>query len=70
MTLINKSEIKGKLKQAKGAVKENLGRATHNRDMEVEGAADRREGSLQETVGKARRKVGDVVTDVGKKLRK
>jgi uncharacterized protein YjbJ (UPF0337 family) len=70
MGLPNKAEIKGKIKKAKGTVKENVGHAVGNRRMENQGAADRRKGDVQETLGKARRKVGDAVKDVGKALRK
>jgi uncharacterized protein YjbJ (UPF0337 family) len=70
MALPNKAEIKGKVNKAKGAVKENVGRATRNRSLEIEGAADRGKGAVQETVGRARRKVGDAVRDLGRTLRK
>jgi uncharacterized protein YjbJ (UPF0337 family) len=70
MGLPNKAEIKGKIKKAKGTVKEDVGHAVGNRSMENHGATDRREGSVQETVGKARRKVGDAVKDLGDTLRK
>jgi uncharacterized protein YjbJ (UPF0337 family) len=70
MAIPNKTEITGKLKRAKGAIKENIGRATHNRGMEIEGAADRRKGAVQETVSRARRKVGDALKDLGKTIRK
>ena len=69
MGLPNKTEIKGKIKKAKGTVKENLGHAIGNRTMEKHGAADRRKGNVQETLGKARRKVGDAVKDLGKAIR-
>lgn len=70
MGLPNKAEVKGKIKKAKGTVKEDVGHAVGNRRMENQGAADRQEGSVQETLGKARRKVGDAVKDLGKTLRK
>ena len=70
MGLPNKAEIKGKVKKAKGTVKENVGRAVGNRSMENEGAADRGKGGVQETLGKARRKVGDAVKNLGKTMRK
>jgi len=69
MTLPNTSEIKGKVKRAKGAVKETIGRATLNPRLENEGAADRRKGAGQETLGRARRKVGDAVKELGKTIR-
>lgn len=70
MGLPNKTEIKGKIKKAKGTVKENLGHAMGNQTMESNGAADRRKGNVQETMGKARRKVGDAVKDLGNAMRK
>lgn len=65
MGLPNKDEVKGKFEQAKGAVKENVGRAVGNNDLETEGQADRAEGNIQEGYGEARRKVGDAIKDVG-----
>jgi uncharacterized protein YjbJ (UPF0337 family) len=70
MGLPNKAEIKGKIKKAKGTAKENIGHAVGNRSMENQGAADRSKGSVQETLGKARRKVGDAVKDLGNTMRK
>jgi uncharacterized protein YjbJ (UPF0337 family) len=65
MGLPNKDEIEGKLDQAKGAVKENVGRAVDDRDMETEGQADRAGGNIQEGLGTARRKVGETIEDIG-----
>lgn len=70
MGLPNKAEVRGKINKAKGTVKENIGHAVGNRRMENDGAADRRKGGVQETVGKARRKVGDAVKDLGNTMRK
>lgn len=61
-------EIKGKGKQVKGTAKEKLGRLAGDRDLEDEGRGDRFEGEVQENFGKARRKVGDAVEDLGKKI--
>ncbi len=64
----NKDEVEGKFDQAKGAVKENVGRAVGNDEMEAEGAADRAGGNLQEGYGTARRKVGEAIEDVGENI--
>jgi uncharacterized protein YjbJ (UPF0337 family) len=64
----NKSEIKGKGKQIKGAIKVKVGEVTNNPNLEAEGEAERREGKVQEKVGKVRRKVGKVVVKAGKAL--
>jgi len=70
MGIPNKDEVKGKMDQAKGAVKENVGRAVNDRDLEAEGQADRASGKVQEGVGTARRKVGEAIHDVGDALRR
>ena len=61
-------EVKGKGKQVKGAVKEQLGKLTGNRDLENSGTADRVEGDVQEGFGKAKRKIGEAVEKVGKRI--
>ena len=66
MGIPNKDEVEGKWDQAKGAVKENVGRAVDDRDLEAEGEADRAGGKVQEGFGTARRKVGEAIDDVGK----
>ena len=65
MSLPNRDEVEGKMDQAKGAVKENVGRAIGDREMETEGAADRASGNVQEGYGETKRKVGDAIKDVG-----
>ncbi|HEY0320745.1 MAG TPA: CsbD family protein [Pyrinomonadaceae bacterium] len=70
MGLPNKDEVEGKFDQAKGAVKENVGHAVGDDEMEAEGGADRAGGKLQEGYGEVKRKVGDAVKDVGDAIRK
>lgn len=69
MGLPNKDEVEGKFDQAKGIVKENVGRAIDDREMETEGAADRAGGKVQEGYGEVKRNVGDAVKDIGDKIR-
>lgn len=66
----NKDEVEGKFDEAKGSVKEGLGRAVGDREMESEGEADRAGGHLQEGFGTARRKVGDALGDLGDSIGK
>lgn len=66
----NKDEIEGKFDQAKGSIKEGVGRAINDDEMEAEGRADRAGGHLQEGYGEAKRKVGDAIKDVGDAIRK
>jgi uncharacterized protein YjbJ (UPF0337 family) len=70
MGVPNKTEMRGKINKAKGAVKERIGHAVGDPNMEKEGAAARSKGSMQETVGKARRKVGDALKDLGRTIRR
>jgi uncharacterized protein YjbJ (UPF0337 family) len=61
-------EIKGKGKQVKGAVKEELGKLTGDRKLEDSGTADRVEGDVQEGFGKTKRKIGEAVEDLGERI--
>ena len=53
---MNKDELKGKVEKAKGYVKEQVGKATDDPDLQDEGTAQRGAGEVQEGFGKARRK--------------
>jgi uncharacterized protein YjbJ (UPF0337 family) len=66
MGMPNKDEMEGKFDQAKGTVKENVGRAVNDREIEGEGPTERAGGNLQEGYGTAKRKVGEAIEDVGK----
>lgn len=70
MGLPNKDEVKGKFDQAKGSIKEKVGRATNDRDLETEGQADKAGGDIREGFGTARRKVGETIEDIGDAIRK
>jgi uncharacterized protein YjbJ (UPF0337 family) len=70
MGLPNRDEMEGKFDKAKGSVKETVGRAVNDRDLENEGRADRAGGKVEEGFGKARRKVGEAIEDIGESVRK
>jgi uncharacterized protein YjbJ (UPF0337 family) len=67
--MMNKDEVKGKWAKTKGYVKDKIGEATGNPDLEAEGEAQRAVGAVQETVGKARRKTGKAVEKVADKIK-
>ena len=67
---INKDEVEGKWDKTKGAVKENVGRAINDEDLEAEGKMDRAKGNVKETFGEARRKVGEAVEDIGEDIKR
>jgi uncharacterized protein YjbJ (UPF0337 family) len=66
----NNDEIKGKYEQAKGSVKEGLGRLTGDDEMRAEGSADKMKGDVQEGYGTAKRKVGEAIEDVGDAIKR
>ena len=61
-------ELKGKGKKVSGAVKEKLGKALNDPDLHERGQQECAEGQVQETVGRARRKVGGAVEDLGDEI--
>jgi uncharacterized protein YjbJ (UPF0337 family) len=65
MGLPNRDEVKGKFDQVKGKIKEKVGGAVDDRELEEEGEADRAGGKVQEGFGKGRRKVGEAIKDLG-----
>jgi uncharacterized protein YjbJ (UPF0337 family) len=70
MGIPNKDEVEGKFDQAKGKVKETIGRATNDRDLESEGEADNAGGKVREGFGTAKRKVGEAIEDVGDAIKR
>jgi uncharacterized protein YjbJ (UPF0337 family) len=64
----NKDEVEGKGKDIKGQVKEKVGEFTNNPNLESEGEADQVEGKVQKNIGEARRKVGETIEEIGKKV--
>ncbi len=67
---MNKQETHGKVNELKGRVKEAAGIITADRELEQKGSQQRAGGAVQESLGKARRKVGEMVTDVAEAIKK
>ncbi|MET3843775.1 CsbD family protein [Bradyrhizobium sp. OAE829] len=53
--------MKGAAKQAKGAIKETVGKVTGDSKTEAEGTADKAEGKVQNTVGGIKDKAREVL---------
>ena len=66
----NRDELDGKGEQVKGRVKQVLGDITNNERLHDEGVADEAAGTVQEGVGRARRKVGEVIEDIGEGIKR
>jgi len=65
----NKDELKGKMDEAKGKVKEQVGDMTGDDRMRSQGKIDEMGGNARETIGKGRRKVGEALDDLGDKIK-
>ena len=70
MGIPNDDEVKGGFERAKGKVKETIGVATDNERLEREGEADQVAGRVREGFGEARRKVGEVIEDIGDSIKR
>ena len=66
----NSDELAGKGRKAVGEVKETVGRAVGNRDLEEQGAAEKTAGGFQAGVGKVTRKLNEAVNDTVRDLKK
>lgn len=67
---VNRDEVKGKVDQASGTMKEKAGRAMNDPVLEEKGADQRASGRIEAGFGKARRKAGEAMKDAGDKLGK
>ena len=53
---MSKEEGKGKIKQIKGQIREEVGKATDNKTEQLKGKIEQVEGKVQEELGKAKKK--------------
>ena len=53
-----KDNMEGKMHQVKGKIKETVGKAVGNPDLEAEGKAENLGGKVQEKIGDAKKVVG------------
>ena len=60
---MNKDQVKGRVEEAKGSVKEATGKVVGNRDLEAEGKIDKGVGKTQANYGDAKEKGKDIVKD-------
>lgn len=49
--------VKGKMHQVKGTIKETVGKVIKNRDLEAEGTVENAEGKIQEKIGQIKKVV-------------
>jgi uncharacterized protein YjbJ (UPF0337 family) len=60
---MDKDRVEGSANQAKGVVKEGIGKATGDSKLQSEGAADRAAGKVQNTVGGIKDAMKDALDD-------
>ena len=53
---MSEDEIKGRGKQVKGKIREEIGKLTDNKKEQVKGKIEQAEGKVREEIGKAERK--------------
>ena len=58
---MNKDQIKGRVEQAKGSVKETTGKAIGNPNLRDQGTVDKAAGKAQATYGDAKEKVKSAI---------
>ena len=60
---MDKDRIEGSANQAKGAVKEAVGKVTGDAKLKAEGAADKAKGKVQNAIGGVKDAVRDAAND-------
>jgi uncharacterized protein YjbJ (UPF0337 family) len=65
---MNRDEAEGKLENLKGRAKEAAGVLADDPELEEEGADERDMGKAREDLAAARRKAGEAIEDLGKKI--
>ena len=58
---MNKDQVKGRIEQAKGSVKEATGKVVRNRSLEAEGKLDKATGKTQATYGDLKEDAKDMI---------
>jgi uncharacterized protein YjbJ (UPF0337 family) len=64
----NKDEVRGKIDRMKGRIKQSAGNLRNDERMREEGQSDEAAGVIEEGFGKGRRKLGNAIKDIGKKV--
>jgi uncharacterized protein YjbJ (UPF0337 family) len=67
---MNRDEIKGDAKVAKGKIKEAAAHVADDPALHDEGVSDEAAGRAQASYGRAKRKIGEAVEHVGKQIKK
>jgi uncharacterized protein YjbJ (UPF0337 family) len=63
---MNKDQVKGRVEEAKGAVKQTVGHTIGNPDLEDRGTIEKAAGKVQKTYGDVKEQVKKDVKDANK----
>ena len=58
---MNKDQVNGRVEQAKGSIKEVVGKVVGNSELEAEGKLDKATGKAQATLGDGKEKLADAI---------
>jgi uncharacterized protein YjbJ (UPF0337 family) len=61
--MVDQNRVKGAIDQAKGAIKQGVGKLTGDQKLQAEGAADKLKGAAESAVGGAK----DTIREAAKK---
>jgi uncharacterized protein YjbJ (UPF0337 family) len=64
---MDKKNVEGAIDTVKGRVKESVGAATGNRDLEGEGQADQIKGKVKDIAGNVREGIKDALDNLDRK---
>ena len=67
---MNQEERKGKAESLTGRIKEAAGVLANDPELENEGANERAVGEAREVLAEARRKAGEAIEEIGKKIQR
>ncbi len=66
---MNRDEMEGKAEALKGKIKQAAGDLTDNERLKNEGVVDEATGDAKDAMGRGRRKAGELIEDLGEKLK-
>lgn len=61
---MNKDQVKGRVEEAKGAVKQTTGKVVGNKDLEARGAVEKAAGKTEAGFGDAKEKVKGAIDKI------
>lgn len=64
---MNKDQIKGRVEEAKGSVKQAAGRVAGRPDLEDRGTLEKAAGNVQKTYGDVKEQIKEEIKDANKK---